>query len=439
MCTIGTLTLWKQVQPLGQRHVLAGLVLVATQVFVCSSIWAQELNSAFHRFEGEHIELITDVAPTPEVRDLTAAFDAGVRHWADLFHADAAKVATWKVKAYIMTERKRFENSGLISPTIRTFREGHQEGDLILCKEQPSAYYRRHLLLHEGVHWFMEKALGGYGPGWWMEGIAEWQSTHQWDGKDLVCGLMPKTREQVPYWGRFEWIQQDLAANEAPSLPILFQRAKDLHRVDSTYGWSWMAATFFANHPRYKDQFYKRLSEKTDYSNALNKDVMGWIGEDMKIVQAEFNGFVAEMDYGVDPAKAIVDMKSTKENAKAQLQIYSPEHWRLYSKALEAKKTYKISSDGIVNLEIESNKLETTPNGLTLRYVHAHPIGQLIAAMIPQATSLEKTIPWTRTTIGKSARLQPESDSWLLFRFNDDDTKPSNPSGSYNITIENDR
>ena len=39
--------------------------------------------------------------------------------------------------------------------------------------DQPTAYYRRHLLLHEGTHVFMASFLGGCGPGWYMEGTAE--------------------------------------------------------------------------------------------------------------------------------------------------------------------------------------------------------------------------------------------------------------------------
>jgi hypothetical protein len=444
MFTIDTLTPPTRVQPLHQGHLLAGLVLLGAHLFLGPILLAQSEKSGFQQFKGAHIELITDVASSPELQELTAAFDAGVRHWTDLFHADASKVVDWKVKAFIMTERERFENAGLISATIRTFREGHQEGDLILCKEQPSAYYRRHLLLHEGVHWFMEKALGGYGPGWWMEGIAEWQSTHQWDGKNLVCGVMPRTREQFPYWGRLEWIEQDLVAGQAPSLPILFRRAKDLHRVDSTYGWSWLAATFFANHPRYKDQFFERLSRPTDQSDALNRDVLKWIGDDMQTVQSEFNGFVAELDYGVDPASIIVDLKSAQlqndpNDSQDQLQIDSADHWRMYPRPLLANQIIEIAADGLVDLQWKSDTLETTPQGITLQYVRGHPLGQLIGSVIPRITSLENTIPWTPVAIGNRASLKPGADSWLLLRFNDDNATASNPSGAYRVTIQKDR
>ena len=47
--------------------------------------------------------------------------------------------------------------------------------------DQPTDYYVRHLLLHEGTHVFMVSFLGGCGPGWYMEGTAELLGTHRLD------------------------------------------------------------------------------------------------------------------------------------------------------------------------------------------------------------------------------------------------------------------
>ena len=54
-------------------------------------------------------------------------------------------------------------------------------GAELWLRDQPTPYYRRHLLLHEGTHVFMASFLGGCGPGWYMEGIAELFGTHRLD------------------------------------------------------------------------------------------------------------------------------------------------------------------------------------------------------------------------------------------------------------------
>jgi hypothetical protein len=413
------------------------LIAVASVCFE-STCWAQSDQSSFHRFEGEHIVLTTDVRPTAEVAQLAEAFDAGVRVWTDLFHADPTIVKDWKADAYLMTDRTRFENAELIDRSIREFRDGHQVGDLILCKDQPSEYYRRHLLLHEGVHWFMEKALGGYGPGWWMEGIAEWQATHRWiDGK-LTCGVMPASREELPYWGRLQWVREDLASAQAPSLAVLFRKAKDLHRIDSTYGWSWTAAMFFANHPRYKQQFIQRLGEPTDFSDALNADVLAWIGDDMQTVQAEFNGFVTELDYGVDPASIIIDLKSAIETKSADansIQVVPDVGWQFHPQVLDATKRYKVESSGRVTISKQTPDLWSEPQGITLRYVAGKPLGQLITTMIPKQGSLENTIAWNRFSVSKGTSITPNADSHLLFRINCANEAMKDASGRYEVTV----
>ena len=84
--------------------------------------------------------------------------------------------------------------------------------------EQPSDYYRRHLLLHEGTHGFMNTVLGGCGPLWYMEGIAEYLATHRWKDGRLTLGYMPRSRDEVPQWGRIRLIQDAVAEGRAPAL-----------------------------------------------------------------------------------------------------------------------------------------------------------------------------------------------------------------------------
>ncbi len=427
-------------QELLYRHALLFWVLYVFQGFAATFANAQESLGGIREYRGQHIVLLTDVAPTEEVADLTTSFDAAVSHWADLFQVDPEKIRDWKVAAYIMTNRQRFENAGYVNPLVRQFREGHQEGDLIFCNEQPSAYYRRHLLLHEGVHWFMEKALGGWGPGWWMEGIAEWQATHRWDGRNIKCGVMPVSGNELPYWGRLKWIREDLVSNQAPSLPVLFQRAKDLHRFDSTYAWSWMATTFFANHPRYREQFMDRLRAPTDNSDALTRDVLSWIGDDMQIVQAEFNLFVAELDYGVEPMTVIFDLKQAIKTSAEH--IYAPEleirgdlGWQVCASQLNPGK-YQVEASGSIQIDhSDFGTIKSEPQGVTLQYYRSKPLGQLIGVKVPLDVSLESTVVFEKMSIGTAQTINAIEACRLLLKANIDKTKEQAVDGDYKVQI----
>ena len=56
---------------------------------------------------------------------------------------------------------------------------------------QPSAYFTRHLLLHEATHQFhFLIATGNHAPAaeWYREGLADYMGLHTWDGKQLRVG-----------------------------------------------------------------------------------------------------------------------------------------------------------------------------------------------------------------------------------------------------------
>lgn len=117
-------------QELLYRHALLFWVLYVFQGFAATFANAQESLGGIREYRGQHIVLLTDVAPTEEVADLTTSFDAAVSHWADLFQVDPEKIRDWKVAAYIMTNRQRFENAGYVNPLVRQFREGIRKGIL---------------------------------------------------------------------------------------------------------------------------------------------------------------------------------------------------------------------------------------------------------------------------------------------------------------------
>ena len=103
-----------------------------------------------------------------------------------------------------MTDKARFAAAGLLADNLPPFQSGYSrsDGKQFWLLEQPSDFYRRELLLHEGTHCFMFTVLKGAGPPWYKEGMAEYLGTHRWQDGRLTLGYMPRSREEVPYWRR---------------------------------------------------------------------------------------------------------------------------------------------------------------------------------------------------------------------------------------------
>ncbi|MGV2333399.1 MAG UNVERIFIED_CONTAM: hypothetical protein LVR18_04465 [Planctomycetaceae bacterium] len=110
--------------------------------------------------KSRHLLLVTD-APAEDVY--------GLPDLADEFFAalcktlpplkPAADGSEFQVTGFLMEAPERFQQAGLLPDEKFVIRHGRHLGYRFWMRNQPSAYYRRHLLLHEFVHcWMMCEA-----------------------------------------------------------------------------------------------------------------------------------------------------------------------------------------------------------------------------------------------------------------------------------------
>jgi hypothetical protein len=80
---------------------------------------------------------------------------------------------------------------------------------------QPTLYFTEMLFLHEAFHQFHLRARSGTStlPSWYVEGLAEWTSRHDWDGRCVRIGADPRATWE-DYWAQVagETDGSDLAA-----------------------------------------------------------------------------------------------------------------------------------------------------------------------------------------------------------------------------------
>lgn len=140
--------------------------------------------AGIRKLESKRLVLYTDVPSSPEIDDFPQAFDQAFDLWCQYFGLVPGNYPDWRMRASLMSERGRFEAAGLLPSESPNFLNGFTRNYECWLYNQTSPYYRRHLLLHEGVHGFMYTLLGRNAPPWYMEGMAELLATHRWqDGK----------------------------------------------------------------------------------------------------------------------------------------------------------------------------------------------------------------------------------------------------------------
>ena len=202
---------------------------------------------------------------------------------------------------FVMRSRERFAKQGLLPPDLPPFLHGYQRGNRFwVVGDQPSGYYLRHLVLHEGTHGFMENVLGGTGAPWYREGIADFLATHLWEKNRVALGHMPKNRREVPYWGRIKVLKDAFANGKALMIQeVMRLETREYMRVDA-YAWSWAAAVFLDSHPVFRQRFRDLSKTTKDNTLRFTRNFEQQIINELRELDEEWQLFIANMDYGYD-------------------------------------------------------------------------------------------------------------------------------------------
>ncbi len=382
---------------------------------------AQVERAGIHELRGQHVRLYTDLPLDDEIKQLPVAFDAAYPQWCAYFGVPEVSNPPWRVNAFIMKDRERFQAAGLITATTPEFENGYAEGLEVYVAEQPTPYYRRHLLLHEGTHAFMHSRVPGAYPAWYFEGLAELFGTHLWEPQatpaKITTRYMPRDRDEVPYWGRTKLVHEAFMAAQAKSLPAIMNMAPDRNLAKEEYAWAWAACHFFDTHPRYRDRFRTlfRLPQDSDFPSALEKH----FGSDPDLA-TEWQVFVANLDYGYDLDRAALQLGPGEDlPAEGKLvKVAADRGWQSTGVRLKAGKTYDITAAGRYTVAAGPPAWQSEPQGVTIRYHAGLPLGMLLAAVRPDdETGLSPLL--YPNAVGSKAELTPAQTGTLYLRINE--------------------
>lgn len=386
------------------------------------------------RIDGRHLRLYTDLPHGDAVDGLGNVFDAGVEEWTRYFGIAPERTAHWHVQGFLMKDRAKFAALGLLPETNSDFVHGYCQGGELWLAEQPSDYYRRHLLLHEGTHAFMYAFLGEQAPGWYMEGMAELLGTHRWENGKLTVRQLPEDRDDVPMWGRIKLIQE----SDPVSLPAVLALGDSRALTTDEYAWCWALCKYLDSHPKLGERF-RKLSKQINNSNFNGqfREVFRQQWDDMLF---EWQAFVAALDYGYDTERMTVKHKEAAPvEGDKEVTIAVDRGWQSTGWRLQAGKTYSISAKGryeIAREEIDGVSVPwpCEPGGVTLEYHDGHPLGITLGLLRPVDPSLSANLS-EQIAVGLQSRVTPSVDAILYLRVNDWPARLSDNQGTLRVSI----
>ncbi len=374
------------------------------------------------RLVGKHLTIYTDLPSQPAVDELPAVFDLAIAPWCEYFGVDRQKVEGWKLHGYLMRNVERFRQVGVLPDYLPKFQNGFQAGDEFWWYEQPSDYYRRHLMLHEGTHAFMNRWLGGVGPPWYAEGMAELLATHRWEEGRLTMRYLPLRREEVPEWGRVKIVQDEFAAGRGKSLEAIFSYGLNSHLQADMYGWCWAAAQFLDAHPRTRAAFRGRMVDARDEGPELTRHMLAQLENDWSDVSEEWQMFIAQAEYGYDVARAAVRRRPAQPltTPEVRLKIASDAGWQSTGVQLEGGASYEVAAVGRYRIVAGPPVWWCEPGGVTIRYYRGQPLGMLLGAVCSEPLPADTITPLARPEpIGRKRILAPAQTGTLYLKINE--------------------
>ena len=399
---------------------------------------SQARSAGLRVLESRHLTLITDLPESAAVDQLPRVFDAAVPIWAEYFNVGRARLVNWRMQGYLIGEREPFDRLRLIPPGLDLFVHGISLGRELWLYDQPSEYYRRHLLLHEGTHGFMATQLGSCGPGWYMEGMAELLGTHSWESGLLHLRYFPRQRSEVPMLGRIKLVQGAVAKGRALPLEAVLAVDNRERLSNESYAWCWALATFLDTHPRYQERFRRlqQIVKRPDFTEQFRRQ----FAADLRELETEWNVFVADLEYGHDVRSGVIQVRAGRPLARptADVTIDSGRGWQSSGVMLEAGRTYRVSAEGRYRIRQDGDDWWSEPGGITIEYYRGRPLGQLLAALDTQResatgagnTDLTQVIP-----VGLSAVIAPEQDATLYLRINEPSGELRDNRGQLSVRI----
>ena len=426
---------------------------------------AQLAAHGIRAYESTHLLLLSDI-PAEQAADLPAVADLLFSQLEESLGslAPAPDGTPFRVTGCLIDAPERFTAAGLMPSERFAIRHGRHLNYRFWMFNPPSDYYRRHLLLHEFVHCFMNCEYGMFDipPLWFTEGIAEYFATHSLatpDGRPAMFGVLPSNIDAFHGWGRIAEIRRSFQNQPDPAVTDAGFTA--LHRVidplspvydtDSQYAHAWALFWLLQNHPVCRTAFgsFAEIRNSRDYAVRLNQVP----AETLKQLAIEWPLFLDSLIEAFDGELAFPvrrqfvdcpDPAGRQNGAPAEAStatvitgsavtgsVTAAQGWQSPGRIFMTGQTIEVIAEGRFAMAQVPRPWISEPSGITIRYHRGRPLGELVAMLVAADGSRASR----RVPVGRRMQISIPWDSELWLQLNDSAASRRDNSGEAVVTI----
>ena len=395
-------------------------------------------------YESKRLRLFTDVANTEtEVEKLPELVDRLYEELEGYFGTLPPNRARteFQMNGYLIRDLERFRNHGLL-PEEFTFEHGVQRRNEFWVRDQEFDYYRRHLLLHEATHCFMNYTPDVDAPIWYLEGMAEYFAAHRIVNSSTRFRVMPTSSIEFEGFGRLAIIRRDVAAAKTPTIASIISWPATTFTKADPYAWSWALCAFLDGTPRYRERF-RKLGAATQDARFEGEFLAAFPPDDRDFA-TEWQLFLANLQYGYDLERAAIDFKKgtllNPDQPEASVSVTAERGWQSSGVLLEAGRDYEVVAEGQFTLTQrigDEQPWVSEPQGISFRYFGGRPIGTLIGCVRAEegpTGGVEDSMLQT-ITLGNRRTFRAPLSGTLYLRLNDAWNSLSDNRGDVRVIV----
>ncbi|MCA8985809.1 MAG: hypothetical protein R3C12_25290 [Planctomycetaceae bacterium] len=343
---------------------------------------------------------------------------------------------------HVMREPALFVQAGLLPEELADLNHGKDRGRDFWLVDQPTHYYRRHLLLHEALHCVMN-ARPHQWPVWYLEGMAERMAIHERDGAGRTAfAMMPDKLHVEGGFGRIGLLREEVRAGR-------FRTLTDVQKLDfgnfyphkTSYAWSWAFCYFLSRHPATAEDFTTLTSarQSRDFHSRLKQ----LLSRESSRLEADWAVFLNNLVPGYDFENSRIHWNAPDADdaeppgTTRDFSVQVNRHWQNSGISVTAGTRYRISAEGHYVLGVDPLPWESEPQGVSLAYVSGRPRGELQMVLYqPGDSSPARDFGFTTVIpVGRQREWQAPTDGTLFFRINEIPSEWGDNTGPLRVRV----